>query len=90
MFQSTSVCTQTDVSWVGVQHVTRNQRPAMSTTNRPVPSVSRSVGTSTRVADVIKTATPVKSSPPKKGTQPNKNIRQRNRLHLFMSQILIL
>ena len=42
--QGTSVCTQTDVSWVGAQPVTRKQRPAASVTSRPVPSVSRSVG----------------------------------------------
>ena len=41
--QCTSVCTQTDVSWVGPQPVTRKQRPAASVTIRPVPSVSRSV-----------------------------------------------
>ena len=50
--QTASVCTQTDVSWVGPEPVTRRQRPAASVTNRPVPSVSRSVGTTTRVADV--------------------------------------
>ena len=50
--QCTSVCTQTDVSWVGAQPVTRKQRPPASVTSRPVPSVSRSVGTTTRVADV--------------------------------------
>ena len=52
--QCTSVCTQTDVSWVGAQPATRKQRPAASVTRRPVPSVSRSVGTTTRVADVQK------------------------------------
>ena len=50
--QCTSVCTQTDASWVGAQPATRKQRPAASVTSRPVPSVSRSVGTTTRVADV--------------------------------------
>ena len=50
--QCTSVCTQTDVSWVGAQPVTRKQRPAASVTSRPVPYVSRSVGVTTRVADV--------------------------------------
>ena len=38
--QSTSVCTQTDVSSIGAQPVTRKQRPAASVTSRPVPSVS--------------------------------------------------
>ena len=52
--QSSSVCTQTDVSWVGAQPVTRRQRLAASSTSRPVPSVSRSVGTTTHVADVMK------------------------------------
>ena len=37
--QCTLVCTQTDVSWVGAQPVTRKQRPAASVTIRPVPSV---------------------------------------------------
>ena len=39
--QSTSVCIQTDVLWVGAQPVTRKQRPAASVISRPVPSVSR-------------------------------------------------
>ena len=43
--QNVSVCTQTDVSWVGDQPVTRKQRPAVN--SRSVPSVSRSVGTTT-------------------------------------------
>ena len=60
--QCTAVSTQTDMSWVGAQPVTRKQRPAASVTSRPVPSVSRSVGTTTRVADVKKTVAPVKSS----------------------------
>ena len=64
--QCTSVCTQTDVSWVGAQPVTRKQRPAAYVTSMPVPSVLRSVGTTTRVADVKKTMAPAKSSPPKK------------------------
>ena len=50
--QTTSVCTQIDVSWVGPEHVTGRQRPAASLTSRPVPSVSRFVGTTTRVSDV--------------------------------------
>ena len=69
--QCTSVCTQTDVSWVGAQPVTRKQRPAASVTSRPVPSVSRSVGTTTRVADV-KQVVPPKSSPPMKNTKSSK------------------
>ena len=69
--QCTSVCTQTDVSWVGAQPVTWKQRPAASVTNRPVPSVSRSVFTTTRVADV-KHVVPPKSSPPKKDTKSSK------------------
>ena len=69
--QCTSVCTQTDVSWVGAQPVTRKQRPAASVTSRPVPSVSRSVGTTTRVADV-KHVVPPKSSPPKKDKKSSK------------------
>ena len=69
--QCTSVCTQTDVSWVGAQPVTRKQRPAASVTIRPVPSVSRSVGTTTRVADV-KQVVPPKSSPPMKNTKSSK------------------
>ena len=66
--QCTSVCTQTDVSLVGAQPDTRKQRPATSVTSRTVPSVSRSVGTTTRVADV-KHVIPPKSSPPKKDTK---------------------
>ena len=70
--QCTSVCTQTDMSWVGAQPVTRKQRPAASVTIRPVPSVSRSVGTTTRVADVKKTVAPAKSSSPKKDPKSSK------------------
>ena len=70
--QCTSVCTQTDVSWVGAQPVTRKQRPAASVTIRPVPSVSRSVGTTTRVAYVKKTVAPAKSSSPKKDPKSSK------------------
>ena len=54
----------TDVSWGGAQPVTRKQRPAAYVTCRPVPSVSRSMGTTTCVADV-KHVVPTKSSPPK-------------------------
>ena len=68
---STSVCTQTDVSWVGAQPVTWKQRPAASVTSRPVPSVSRSVGTPTRVADVQKPVVPTRSSSPKKDKTSN-------------------
>ena len=60
--QSTSICAQTDVSWVGTQPVT----------SRPVPSVSRSVDTTTRVADVKKTVALAKSSPPKKDPKSSK------------------
>ena len=65
--QNASVSTQTDVSWVGAQPVTRKQRPAAPVNSRSVPSVSRSVGTTTRVADVKRAVAPAKSSPPKKG-----------------------
>ena len=64
----TSVCTQTDMLWVGGQPVARKQRPAASVTIRPVPSISWSVGTTTRVADVKKT----KSSSPKKDPKSSK------------------
>ena len=70
--QRASIFTQTDVSWVGAQPVTRKQRPAASVTSRPVPSLSRSVGTTTRVADV-KQVVPTKSSPPKKNTRSSKS-----------------
>ena len=70
--QSASLCTQTDVSWFGAQPVTRKQRSAASVTSRPVPSVKRSVGTTTRVADVNKTVAPTKSSPPKKDPKSSK------------------
>ena len=69
--QCTSVCTQTDMSWVGAQPDKRKQRPAASVTSRPVPSVSRSVGTTTRVADVKQVVSP-KSSPPMKNTKSSK------------------
>ena len=65
--QKTSVCTQTDVSWIGAQPVTQKQPPTASATGRPVPSVSRSVRTTNRVVDVKKTVAPAKSSPPKNG-----------------------
>ena len=70
--QSSSVCTQTDVSWVGPQPVTRRQRPAAPSTGRPLPSVSRSVGTTTRVVDVKKPVVETKSSPPKRDKKSNK------------------
>ena len=70
--QSTSVCTQTDVSLVGAQPVTRKQRPAASVTSRPVPSVSRSVETPTCGADVQKPVAPTRSAPPKKDKTSNK------------------
>ena len=70
--QCTSVCTQTDMSWVGAQPVTRKLCPAASVTSRPVPSISRSVGTTTRVADVKKTVAPAKSSSPKKDPKSSK------------------
>ena len=38
--QKASVCTHTDVSWVGAQPDKRKQRPTVSGTSRPVPSVS--------------------------------------------------
>ena len=38
--QSTSGCTQTEVSWVGSQPVTRKQCPAVSSTSNPVSSPS--------------------------------------------------
>ena len=69
--QCTSVCTQTDVSWVGAQPDKRKQRPAASVTSKPVPSVSRSVGTTTRMADVKQVISP-KSSPPMKNTKSSK------------------
>ena len=70
--QNTAVCTQTDVSWVGAQYVTRKQRAAASVTSRSVPSVSRSVGTPTRGADVQQPVAPTSPSPPKKDKTPNK------------------
>ena len=65
----TSICTQTYVSWVGAQPVTRKQRPAASVTSRPLPSVSRSVDTTTCVADVRKPVVPTMVSPLKKYTK---------------------
>ena len=60
------------VSWVGPQPVTRRQRPAAPSTSRPLPSASRSVGTTTRVVDVKKPVVANKSSPPKKDKKSNK------------------
>ena len=54
-----------DVSWIGAQPVTRKKRPTASVTSKPFPSVSRSVDTTTRVADVKKPVVLTKSSPPK-------------------------
>ena len=86
--QSTAVCTQTDVSWVGAQPVTWNQRPAASVTSRPVPSVSGSVGTPTRGADVQK---PVAQQ----GQHLRRKIKHQTnllhqRFHLFMNLMPIL
>ena len=61
------------MSWVGVQPAIRKQRPAASVTSRPIPSVSRSVGTTTRVADVKKPVATAKSSPPKKDPKSSKH-----------------
>ena len=86
--QRSSVCTQTDVSWVGPQPVTRSQRPAAPSTSRPLPSISRSVGTTTRVVDVKKPVVANKSSPPKKDKNLT-NLLHRS-FHLFMSLMPIL
>ena len=59
-------------SWVWAQHVTRKQRPAISVTSRPIPSVPRYVGITTPVAHVKKTVIPTKSSPTKKGEKSSK------------------
>ena len=55
------ICHEVDLS------LTRKQRPAISITNRPVMSISRSMGTTTWMADVKKIVDLAKSSPPKKG-----------------------
>ena len=82
--QSTSVCTQTDVSWVGAQPVTRKQRPAASVASRPVTSISRSVGTPTRGADVQKPVAPTSSDMlDVLGWTPLSQSRQEARLILF-------
>ena len=52
-------------SRLGTWPVTRRQSHAASSTSRPVPSVSRSDGTFTHVADATKTVAPIKSSPSK-------------------------
>ena len=62
------------VGWGSACYTNTNlhkQRPAASVTSRPVPSVSRSVGTTTCVVDV-KHVVPPKSSPPKKDTKSSK------------------
>ena len=64
-------CAHQYVSWIGAQPATRKQRPAASVTSRLVQSVSRSVGTTTRVADV-KQVVPPKSSPQMKNTKSSK------------------
>ena len=56
---------------LGSPRLRSRQHPVASVTSRPVPSVSRLVGTTTRVADV-KPVVPTKSSPPKKDTQSSK------------------
>ena len=38
--QSATVCTQTDVSWVGAQPVTREQRPTAPVNSKPVPEMA--------------------------------------------------
>ena len=70
--QKASVCTKTDMSWDVAHPVTQKQRPTASVTSRSIPSVSRSVGTTTRVTGVKKTVAPAKLSPPKKGEKSNK------------------
>ena len=69
------------MSWVESEPVKRRQRPAVSVTNRPVPSVSRSVETTTCEADVKKTVAPVKSSLPKKGETYNKPALSNQQVH---------
>ena len=79
--QSTSVCTQTDVSWVGAQPVSREQRPAASVT-------SSSVATITHVADVKKPV-PLLSHHLRRKIQNIANLLHQ-RFHLFMSLMRIL
>ena len=69
--QRTSIYNQTYVSWVRAHPVIQEQHPAASVTSRSLPSVSRSVGTTTHVMDVNKHVVPTKSSPPK-DTKSNK------------------
>ena len=61
--QCTLICTQTGVSWILSEPVTWKLCPAASVIHRPIPSISRSMGTSTRVADVKKSVTLARSSP---------------------------
>ena len=58
------------MSWVGAQPVTKKQRPAAPVNSRSVPSVLRSVGTTTRVADVKKTVVPKKGEKTNKPSSP--------------------
>ena len=88
--QSTSVCTQTDVSWVGAQPVTEKQRPAASVTSRPVQSVLRSVVTPTRVADVKKNWLQFYRQLRRMMQNQVNILHQSNMFHLFMSLIHIL
>ena len=83
--QRTSICTQTDVSWVWSEPVMRRQHPVVSATNKQVPSVPRSVGTTTRVADVNKTMAPISHHLRGRVNKPANPLRQSNRFHLFMS-----
>ena len=85
--QSTSVCTQADVSWVGAQPVTRKQRPTASVTSRPVPSVSRSVGTPTR--GMCRNLFPQQGHHLRRRTKHQTNLLHQ-RFHLFMSMMPIL
>ena len=63
--QSTSVCTHTDKLWVGAQPVSQKKHPVASVTSMPVPSISRSLGTTSRMVVGNKPVVPTKSSPPK-------------------------
>ena len=64
-----SICTHIDVLCIGSEPVTRRKRPVASIINRPVLSVSRSMGTPTRVVDATKAGALVGSSPLKNTKQ---------------------
>ena len=74
---------------LGAQPVTRKQCHTAAVTSRPVPSISRSMGTTTRVADVQKTVAWLNHHLQRVNNLTNP-LRPSNRLNLVMSLMRIL